>query len=178
MMAELRNFLDVLINNSPSCVYELLLIMFCLGVVLIVIFKSEAVKRNLAKLLLIEYIALIYCSTVICRNVSVERKFDYTPFWSYNKENLLVENIMNVWIFIPIGLLLGAAIIHPRWVKVLAIGCGISISIEFLQLALKRGFSEVDDVMHNMLGCMVGFGLYRLSSLCIQKLKCIKCRNK
>ncbi len=170
MKTELRNYLDGLINNSPSYVYEMLFAMLCLGTVLIMIYRSEALKRNLAKLFLIEYTALIYCSTVICRNVFIERKFEYTPFWSYDRADLLVENIMNVWVFIPIGLLLGAAIINPRWAKVLAIGCGISISIEFLQLALKRGFSEVDDVMHNTLGCMIGYGLYSLIRYGYEKL--------
>lgn len=170
MKAELIKYLEVLINESPPYVYELLLAIFCLGIVMIVIFKSEAVKRSIAKLLLTEYIALIYSSTVICRNVSIVRKFDYTPFWSYDKADLFMENIMNVWIFIPIGLLLGAAIINLRWTKVLAIGCAISISIEFLQLALKRGFSEVDDVMHNTLGCLIGYSLYCLLRYGYEKL--------
>lgn len=170
MKAELIKYLDVVINKSPSYVYEILLALFCLGIVLIVIFRSETVKRSIAKLLLIEYTVLIYCSTVIYRNVSIERKFDYTPFWSYDKADLMVENIMNVWIFIPIGLLLGAAIIKPRWLKVLAIGCSISISIEFLQLALKRGFSEVDDVIHNTLGCLIGYGLFCITRYGYKKL--------
>jgi len=27
---------------------------------------------------------------------------------------------------------------------------------------LKRGFCEVDDVMHNSLGCLIGYGIYKL----------------
>ena len=39
------------------------------------------------------------------------------------------------------------------WLMVVIIGCGISVTIESLQFFLMRGFSEVDDVMHNTLGC-------------------------
>ena len=38
----------------------------------------------------------------------------------------------------------------------------ISATIETLQFFLKRGFAEVDDVMHNMVGCVIGYGVYKL----------------
>ena len=38
------------------------------------------------------------------------------------------------------------------WLIVLLIGCSISVTIEALQFCFMRGFSEVDDVMHNMVG--------------------------
>ena len=42
------------------------------------------------------------------------------------------------------------------------IGGGTSVSIETMQFFLKRGFSEVDDVMHNKMGCLIGYGIYKL----------------
>ena len=48
------------------------------------------------------------------------------------------------------------------WWKVLLVVCSISIVIESLQFWFVKGFSEVDDVMHNMLGCMIGYGVYLL----------------
>lgn len=30
--------------------------------------------------------------------------------------------------------------------------------IETLQFVLKRGFTEVDDVWHNVVGCVIGWG--------------------
>ena len=38
-------------------------------------------------------------------------------------------------------------------------GCGISVTIGALQFFFMRGFSEVDDVMHNTLGCLIGYGI-------------------
>ena len=115
--------------------------------------------------MLIEYIFLIFCSTVFFRTTSELRKYDIHPFWSYKaiqdgREELLAENIMNVVVFIPVGLLLGIAFKQMTWWKALLIGCGISVTIESLQFLFKRGFSELDDVMHNTLGCLIGYGIY------------------
>ena len=90
----------------------------------------------------------------------------FSPFWSYREvlrsgqDALLTQNIANVLAFVPIGFLLGCAFRRMKWWKVLLFGVIYSISIEALQFFLKRGFSEFDDVFHNVLGCMIGFGIY------------------
>jgi glycopeptide antibiotics resistance protein len=107
--------------------------------------------------LLIEYIFLLFCSTVIFRATGATRQYDFHPFWSYSRPDLLVENIMNVVVFIPVGLLLCCAFKQITWWKTLLIGCSISITIEALQFFFMKGFSELDDVMHNTLGCILGY---------------------
>lgn len=69
---------------------------------------------------------------------------------------------MNVLVFIPIGLLIGCSWKNLSWWKAILFGCVFSVGIELLQLVLKRGFSELDDVMHNTLGCIIGYGLYAI----------------
>jgi glycopeptide antibiotics resistance protein len=49
-------------------------------------------------------------------------------------------------------------------------GAGISLSIEVLQLFLRRGYSELDDVMHNTLGCLIGYGLYFIIRIAYEKI--------
>lgn len=73
------------------------------------------------------------------------------------RTDLLHANIMNVAIFIPIGVLLGCMWKHLKWWMVVLIGIGMSLTIEILQYLLKRGFAEIDYVMHNTLGCLIGF---------------------
>jgi glycopeptide antibiotics resistance protein len=70
--------------------------------------------------------------------------------------------MMNVMVFIPVGLLLGIAFKQMTWWKAFLIGCSISISIESLQFWFMKGFSEVDDVMHNMVGCIMGYIIYSI----------------
>ena len=142
---------------------------FCMGLVVFIAWKGLKTElRYSVALLLIEYIFLIFCSTAIFRSVGETRQYDFHPFWSYQaiqegREDLLAENIMNVVVFIPVGVLLGCAIKSLNWWKVLLIGGCLSLSIELLQLILKRGFSEIDDVTHNTLGCLIGYGMYAVA---------------
>ena len=119
-----------------------------------------------AGLLLVEYMVLLLALAVLTRSIHPTRPFDFTPFWSYRevlqsgKDALLTQNIANVLAFVPIGLLLGCAFGRMKWWKALAIGGGFSLLIEVLQFVFKRGFSEFDDVFHNVLGCAIGYGVY------------------
>jgi glycopeptide antibiotics resistance protein len=158
MRDEFRQYIISLYKDIPQEVYEGLLSVFCLGVVLFIAFKGVRTGfRWSSVLLLIEYIFLLFCSTVIFRPTGETRQYDFHPFWSYDRPELLVENIMNVIVFIPVGILLGIAFKQMTWWKALLIGCSISITIEALQFWFMKGFSEVDDVMHNTVGCLIGF---------------------
>ena len=166
MQEEFRQYIISLYKDIPQEVYEGLLSVSCLGVVLFVSFKGlRTGLRWFSVLLLIEYIFMLFCSTVIFRPTGEVRQYDFHPFWSYDRPDLLIENIMNVIVFIPVGLLLGSAFKQMTWWKALLIGCSISVTIEALQFWFMKGFSEVDDVMHNTVGCLIGFGFYSLIEL-------------
>ena len=122
------------------------------------------------RLLLLEAIFIIYSSTIIFRPINNEKTYDFTLFWSYKaildgESFLLAENIMNVLVFIPIGLLIEMGFSKWTWWKVIGVGCLISVSIEFLQYFFRRGFSEFDDVFHNTFGCVIGYGIVELCSM-------------
>lgn len=99
--------------------------------------------------------------TVFVRSTQAEWTYNLSPFWSYQairegRDDILVQVIMNVLAFIPIGLLLGT-FKGMKWWHVLLIALCFSMLIELLQLVLKRGLTEIDDVVHNVVGCMVGY---------------------
>lgn len=77
-----------------------------------------------------------------------------------SEPQLLPENIMNVVVFVPVGVMAGVAFRGMTWMRALVIGAGASVGIEVLQFVFKKGFSEVDDVMHNTLGCVIGYGVW------------------
>ncbi len=161
-------FTDLLIKKIPFSVYEGALSVLCVGVVLLLIWKGRMAGRYIAGLLLADYSFLLFCSTVFFRNVLPARKFDLMPFWSYKAyldgENFyLAENIMNVVVFVPVGILLWFALrCRCIWYAIM-VGAGLSVGIEALQFLFKKGFTEVDDVMHNILGCMIGYGVIALA---------------
>lgn len=172
MREDFASYWDSLVKDIPSNAYWSLLIVFIIGVSIIFVKKGlQDGGRYVIGLLLIEYIALLLFSTVVYRSEMAERKYDFMPFWSYRAyfsgedPRLLAENIMNVVVFVPIGLLFGTQISQKKqkgWLVAFIVGAGISVTIETLQLVLKRGFSELDDVLHNTLGCMIGYGIYVL----------------
>lgn len=151
----------------PEYIFHMLVSVMCLGIVISILWKG--LRRGLELtwgLLLIEVIFIIYCFTLIFRTSNSDGKYNIIPFWSYRaildgQTFLLAENIMNVLVFIPIGLLMGLGFCKWSWRKTIGIGCLISVSIELLQLLTKRGFCETDDVIHNTLGCMIGYILVK-----------------
>ena len=162
MQEEFRQYIISLYKDIPPEVYEGLLSVFCLGVVLFMVFKGVRTGFKWSSvLLLIEYVFLVFCSTVIFRPTGETRQYDFHPFWSYDRPDLLIENIMNVVVFIPVGILLGITFKQMTWWKALLIGCSISVTIESLQFWFMKGFSEVDDVMHNTMGCILGYMMVR-----------------
>lgn len=151
-----------LYHDVPTSVYEGLLSVFCLGSVVLIALKgfSKGLKFS-AAMLAIEYVILIYCATIIFREYSENVGYDFVPFWSYEaiengRNDLIAENIMNVVVFVPVGLLLSCVSHRLKWWMVLLIGLGISLSIEALQYFFHKGFSEFDDIFHNTLGCAIG----------------------
>lgn len=167
MIQQIWEYLASLYQDIPVTVYEGMLSILCLGFVVIIVFCGlKRGWRKIAGLLLVEYLFLLFCSTIVFRATSEVQKYDWEPFWSYQaieegRLELLPENIMNVVVFVPVGILLGCAFCSMRWWKALLIGCGISVSIEALQYFFHRGFAETDDVMHNTLGGMIGYILVK-----------------
>lgn len=163
MREQFKQYVTSLYQDISLEVYEGLMSVFCMGLVLFIAWKGlKTGLRYSATLLLVEYIFLLFCSTVFFRTTSELRKYDFQPFCSYKaiqdgREDLLAENIMNVVVFIPVGLLLSIAFKQVTWWKALLIGCCISVTIEALQFYFMKGLSEVDDVMHNTVGCLVGW---------------------
>lgn len=169
MREQFKQYVISLYQDIPLEVYEGLLSIFCIGLVVFIAWKGfKTGLRYSAALLLVEYIFLLFCSTVIFRATGEIRQYDFHPFWSYDRPELLVENIMNVAVFVPFGLLLGASINGLKWRNALLTGVCLSASIEILQFVFMIGFSEVDDVMHNTLGCMIGYGLYTIIEIILK----------
>ena len=82
----------------------------------------------------------------------------------YNSMGDLVWNVVgNAVMFLPTGILL--PIVYKRlnnfW-KVLAGGALISLCIEILQLPFSVRASDVDDLILNSLGVIIGYGIYAL----------------
>ena len=84
--------------------------------------------------------------------------FDYD-----SKRDLLVNVIGNVAMFIPSGIVL--PIIYKRldtFLKVLLAGGSISLCIEIIQLPFSVRATDIDDLILNVVGVVMGYGIYAL----------------
>ena len=118
-------------------------------------------------ILFIIYLLHVYGSTVFSRLPS-KRICKLEVFWSwkeilnsmnttYPKYELFLENILNVIMLLPLGIFL--PLVYGKkidWKVGLLIGFCISFSIELMQLILCRGMFDVDDIIHNSLGFLIG----------------------
>ena len=154
---------------DPNIPMEYIIISFSVLCIVLAIgfiaYRGHRMNNFVMVALTIEYYFLVLCSTVICRTAPVSKRVKLMPFYNYadiwngvDFKSTMMEILLNVALFVPIGFLLGG-IMPKGFVKVLLIGCMLSILIELLQLATGRGLCETNDVIHNTVGCMVGFAI-------------------
>lgn len=75
-----------------------------------------------------------------------------TWFGGMHGRAYVIENFL---IFIPFGFLCGIVLTRRRWMAVF-LALGLSVFIEYLQLRLQWGHSELNDIIQNMAGGIVG----------------------
>jgi len=171
MCEVLEEYCSFRINDIPSGVYTIIaaLSLVCVPILILLYGNKKGVYYSLA-LLLFEYYLLLLGSMVVFRRTLGKRECHFEPFWSFHTRNsgiiVLPEHIMNVVIFMPIGLLLAILFRRLGLLKITVIGLLFSCMIEAFQFIFKRGVCEFDDVMNNTLGSFLGgvivFGAHRL----------------
>lgn len=85
------------------------------------------------------------------------------PFVDYEVEDALI----NVAVFVPLGVLIALLVTRPRWRTVLVIAAGASLAIELLQLAAQRfagggHIADINDFIFNVTGAALGYVLFLL----------------
>lgn len=128
--------------------------------------------RQTSFCLLMGYIFLVLCTTIFFREETFEKRYYIHPFWSYSVlyNKLLAQIIMNVFLFIPIGFLVGGALKKKHLWNALGFGFVLSLFIEVTQLISTRGVFNVDDIIHNTLGCVIGFICFVLCYKMIKRI--------
>lgn len=101
----------------------------------------------------------------------------FLAFWeAWNAFTLQVwlNPLLNIAMFLPLGVLLPLSVKRfQQWYWMLAVGAGMSLVIEGLQHFLSRGQADVDDLICNTLGAMLGYCLVMLFlSLKRKRWKC------
>lgn len=109
---------------------------------------------------------------------NVEHHINLIPFETFrmrltSPQSLSRYIIPQIVIFIPFGVLL-PAILHnhrSRYFITLFSGLLLSIGFEWLQVMTRLGSGDIDDVILNGAGAMIGYHLFRSLDAIYQKVK-------
>lgn len=127
--------------------------------------------RIVTIVLLASYTAFIVYKTLLCRTPTENYQYNFQPFWSYidfisGTHPQIQQIVLNIFFFIPFGILMTAIIEDVNWRKkvfvVALVAMAFSVQIEILQLCLKLGMAEFDDVFDNTIGAVIGAAIIHM----------------
>lgn len=88
--------------------------------------------------------------------------FGFVKDYIVDKQPLGISNIVgNVLMFIPMGIFL--SMIKQRYDKTVLILIASSVCIEVIQYVFSIGVSDIDDVILNAVGGLIGIACYNIS---------------
>ena len=141
-------------------VCKIVFVIYILLVIKLIVFKYPwehlmAITKSWEKGVILEGLATANFSLGKSIRMYI-RYFDKFPFW-----NGFANLIGNVLVFIPYGFLLPKA--YPgcgKWWRVLYCAIGWVMVIELFQLFSAFGAFDVDDILLNVSGAMIGYLFY------------------
>lgn len=94
----------------------------------------------------------------------------YREAWFQGRMSNFRNIIVNILLFVPFGFLVPVGIkrMKPFW-KTYSAGLIVTIIIECLQIVTKRGIFEFDDIINNLVGTMIGYGVFALFDWLVSK---------
>ncbi len=135
--------------------------------------KDRIRDKTIAFFLGIVYGYMVVGITFLCREPVFERVVALRPFsapvgnprlWAYQVENIIM--------FIPYGcifpILIGS---FEKWYRCLYLGIISSVLIETVQYITARGKAQVDDVLLNSAGMMIGWLIFTILATAHRKKK-------
>ena len=125
------------------------------------------------------YTMLLLYITLLGRTEPIVNSISLVPFESYidylnGAQEMLRTCIMNIFLFYPLGLVLGALLTKQKLWKLLlawAACFGLSVMIELSQYIFSIGYAEVDDVINNTIGSALGISVMRAGTALVLYIK-------
>jgi len=144
-------------------------------------------KRDIAAIILGISVAVILWLTILNRSEQVSTPVILRPFHELkNLGSLRLRDLTtgrkqlvgNIVLFMPIGFLFPIVVNRKKWYTVLACGVLFSLMIECIQLVSRRGCFDLDDILLNGAGVIIGYGCLKVVEAICGKLKACKTSQK
>ena len=152
--------------------YVILIFIICVLLCFFLHLKRRMCERIIHKrdvvysFLLATSIAFVFALMLVVRLQQPEYSFEFTLFWSYKNymeecnRDMLLQIIYNILAFLPWPILFVQ--VFPKMKKLLwSVGSAFlfSVFVETMQLVFRLGLFEFDDMFHNTLGALIGYGI-------------------
>lgn len=141
----------------PALFFSTVVVLFCC--------RGRYKKNRIAGTLFVSYVLVVLQTAFFSREPGSRKTISLVPFetWgcTFHMHAFFIENII---MFLPFGVLM--PILFPRMRRfsccVLA-GFACSCAIEIAQYLTQRGFLQLDDIMTNTAGTLVGWFIWKVS---------------
>ena len=123
------------------------------------------------------YISLLIQMGIFSRPFWSTRIINWIPFRVPGGENLIIlYSLANAVIFIPFGILVPKVFHSVNTIgKMILVALITSVCIELIQYALACGYSEVEDVIMNVAGGVIGYLIIKfIEKRKNEKRKCVE----
>ena len=140
---------------------------------------STFVRKNyntIEAVLFIAYCIFVVYFTLLSREPAHIQKVEFTLMWAYRKMlagerrwwYYVAQNNANILFFVPFGFLFpgnfkkksGKFLSRISWLIILSAGVLFSMFIELSQFITCRGLCELDDLICNGLGSLIGYRVF------------------
>lgn len=124
--------------------------------------KTGNVIKSVVLFMLIVYMVVLVITVFFSREPGSRQGVDMTFLgtWGVTPQEhaFVIENIL---LFVPFGILFPAATSDRLGKYTIIIGALVSVLIESVQLLTQRGYCQLDDVVMNTFGTILGFLLWK-----------------
>lgn len=164
-------------NNLGDSIWILCFSVFIFCIVKILMRKQEnepmismRTSNIVGAMLSLEY-SFVFVMTLFDRKVidnstsNISVFAPYIKVYTENDTELLLQIIMNITMFIPMGFLMPCCFgVCKKYRWVILITFILSLSIECIQGICCIGYFELNDILNNVIGAMIGISIYSLYS--------------
>ena len=162
-----RSIMTILTESIDNMWPMLTIFLVVRAVVRVAAIKNHNEKlvfyKEFSNLLFIIYILLLY-ELLTRAELNTVRGYNLVPFsemfrYEIGSTSFYLNVVGNIVIFIPFGYLISTYIKPKRILSILIVSVISSATVEFVQLCIGRSF-DVDDIILNSLGAIIGFLIY------------------
>ena len=169
----LPNEIQDYIKNLWPMFLLFIIVIICIWITDIIMNKKKVVLyKDIFNLIFIIYLLLLFQLVTTTDFESYSNNFiPFKEIMRYDFDNsLFYRNVIgNIMLFVPFGYFVSFYLNNLKWYIALILTTITSVSTELIQMNIGRSF-DVDDIMLNIIGGILGYFIYKLQTKFINKL--------